>query len=860
MTPGKVTRGETTEGRATGGFAAWRLAWRLAQRELRSGLTGFRVFLACLFLGVAAIAAVGSVSTALLDGLRQNARTILGADLEVRLVHREADDVERAFLETQGELGHMIRLRAMARGEAPDARRKLIELRGVDDSYPFYGETLLEPAMSLDEALRPQDGVYGIAVEPSLLGRLGVALGDRLRIGETVFELRALLASEPDRASRSFLLGPGALVTLEGLVETELIQPGSLVYHYYRLRLPPGETAAAVKERLQESFPTAGWRLRDPQGAAPGIRRFLHRVTLFLSLVGLTALLVGGVGVGNAVRSYLDSRSGTIATLKCLGAPGRLIFRSYLLQILALALVGVAAGLAVGAVAPYLVDAFVGDSLGWRASLGVHPEPLIKAGAFGLMTALTFSLWPLARARSIAPAALFRDLVLPARGEVAPGSRLAVAVAGVALAALVFYGSNDRAIALWFIFGTLAAFALFRLAGLAVVRLARQVPRPRRPGLRLALANLHRPGAPTPSVVLSLGIGLTVLVAIALVEGNLARQIDRSLPEEAPAFFFIDIQPDQAAPFEDLVRAQPGVRGLERVPMLRGRISAVNGASPQDLQISPNVAWVFRGDRGLTWSREAPSGTELVEGAWWPADYAGPPLVSLDAEVGEALGLLPGDKLTVNILGRNLEVEIANLRRIDWGSLGINFVMVFSPGALEGAPQTQIATVRVDPEAEDGLEQAVADSFANVSAIRVREVLQTVSDLMGRLSLAVRAIAGLTLVAGVLVLAGAIAAGRLRRRYDAVVLKVLGAARRTVAGAFIVEYGLLGVLTATIAAALGSLAAYLILTYVMRVDFVFIAPAVVVTAALGTLVTLLVGFLGTWTALSQKAAPLLRNE
>ncbi len=855
-----MTHGKQSGSKLRGGFAAWGLSWRLAQRELRSGLTGFRVFLACLFLGVAAIAAVGSVSSALLDGLRQNARTILGADLEVRLVHREAKPDELAFLETQGELGRMIRLRAMARGEAPEARRKLIELRGVDDSYPFYGETLLEPAMSLDEALGPRDGVYGIAVEPSLLARLGVALGDRLKIGETVFELRAQLAAEPDRASRSFLLGPGAIVDLEGLVETELIQPGSLVYHYYRLRLPPGETAAAVKARLDEGFPAAGWRLRDPQEAAPGIRRFLHRVTLFLSLVGLTALLVGGVGVGNAVRSYLDSRSGTIATLKCLGASGRLIFRCYLLQIMALALVGVAAGLAVGAVAPYLVDAFVGDSLGWRASLGVHPGPLIKAGVFGLMTALTFSLWPLARAQSIAPAALFRDLVLPARGAVAPGARLAVAVAGLALAALVFFGSTDRAIALWFIFGTLASFALFRLAGLAVVRLARQVPRPRRPGLRLALANLHRPGTPTPSVVLSLCIGLSVLVAIALVEGNLARQIDRSLPEEAPAFFFIDIQPDQAEPFEALVRAQPGVRDLERVPMLRGRITGVNGVSPESLQISPNVAWVFRGDRGLTWSREAPPGTKLVDGDWWPADHAGRALVSLDAEVGEALDLGPGDALTVNILGRDVDVEIANLRRIDWGSLGINFVMVFSPGVLEGAPQTQIATVRVDPEAEDGLEQAIADGFANVSAIRIREVLQTVSELMGRLSLAVRAIAGLTLVAGVLVLAGAIAAGRLRRRYDAVVLKVLGAARRTVAGAFIIEYGLLGALTASIAAVLGSLAAYLILTYVMRVDFIFIAPAVIVTAALGTLVTLLVGFLGTWTALSQKAAPLLRNE
>ncbi len=841
-------------------FADWPLALRLAARELRSGLTGFRVFLACLFLGVAAIAAVGSVSAALQEGLRANARAILGADLEVRLVHREASPEQLAFLKSQGELARVVRLRAMARGDRPEARRKLIELRGVDEAYPFYGELLLEPAMTLAEALAPRDGLRGIAVDRNLLARLEVALGDRLKIGEGVFEVRAVLATEPDRASRSFLLGPGAIVELEAMAETGLIQPGSLVYQYYRLRLPAGERADDVKARLDEAYPDAGWRLRDPQQAAPGVRRFIDRVTLFLTLVGLTALLVGGVGVGNAVRSYLESRTATIATLKCLGAPGRLIFRSYLLQILLLALLGVAAGLAVGAVAPYLVDAVAGEALGWRASLGLHTAPLVKAAAFGLMTALAFSLWHLSRAQAIAPAALFRDLLMPARGALPLGARVLVGLAAVLLALLVYFGSSDRGIALWFIGGALATFALFRVLALAVTRLASRLPRPRRPGLRLALANLHRPGAPTPSVVLSLGIGLTVLVAIALVEGNLAQQIDRNLPDEAPAFFFIDIQPDQAEGFEEMILAQPGVREVRRVPMLRGRISSVNGQGPETLQIPSNVAWVFRGDRGLTWTREAPPGTRLVQGEWWPADYEGRPLVSLDAEVGLALGLGPGDRLGVNILGRDLEFEIANLRQIEWQSLGINFVMVFSPGALDGAPQTPIATVKIDPAEEEHLEQTIAAAFPNVSSVRVREVLDTVSDLMGRLGLAVRAIAGLTLVAGVLVLAGAIAAGRRRRRYDAVVFKVLGAARRTVAGSFLLEYGLLGAVTALIAALLGTLGAYLILTFVMEVDFVFLAPAVVVTAVLGTLVTLLVGFFGTWRALSQKAAPLLRNE
>ncbi len=836
------------------------LPWRLARRELRGGLSGFRIFLACVFLGVAAIATVGSVSEAMIDGLRQNARAILGADLEVRLVHRAASADQQAFLEAQATLSRSVRLRAMARAERPDARRKLIELRGVDDAYPLYGEVVLDPPMSLAEALEQRDGLWGMAVDGNLLPRLGVELGDRIRVGDGLFEVRAVIAIASDRASRSFLLGPGALAGFDSLEATGLIQPGSLIYHYYRLRLPEGGDAQALKASLNAAFPDAGWRLRDPTQAAPGVQRFIDRVTLFLTLVGLTALLVVGVGVGNAVLSYLEGKTASIATLKCLGAPGRLIFRVYLIQILILAVLGIAAGLAVGLAAPLIVDSLVGDALGWRAGTGIYPVALLLAAGFGGLTALTFSLWPLARAQAIAPAALFRDLVLPARGALPARARLLIVISALLLAGLAVWSASDKAVALWFVAGALGALALFRLAAQAVVATARRLPRPRRPGLRLVLANLHRPGAPTASVVLSLGLGLTVLVAIALIEGNLARQIDRSLPEEAPAFYFIDIQPDQVEDFERIVSNQAGVRDLRRVPMLRGRITRIKGQPPEAYDVPSNLAWVFRGDRGLTWSAEPPEGSEIVAGDWWPADHAGPPLVSLDAELGEALDLEIGDQLTVNILGRQVDVAIANFRRIEWGTLSINFVMVFSPGLLEGAPQTQIATVKLDAEQEEALEQAVSDALPNVSAIRIREVLSTVSELMGRLALAVRAIAGLTLAAGILVLAGAIAAGRRRRRYDAVVLKVLGATRRGLAQAFLAEYGLLGLVTAVIAAVLGTLAAFVVLTFVMNAAFIFLPVAIALTLVVGTVATLLIGFLGTWQALSQKAAPLLRNE
>ncbi|MEQ8357565.1 MAG: FtsX-like permease family protein [Kiloniellaceae bacterium] len=851
---------------AVGGYSrGWPLALRLARRELRGGLKGFRIFLACLTLGVTAIAGVGSVSESMLTGLQRDGRILLGGDMELRLTHVAASAEQLAFLDSRADVSRVAEMRAMARGQGDDARRVLVELRAVDDLYPLFGAAEIDAAEALrgdglQSLLARRDGNWGAVIDPRLLRRLQVAPGDLVRVGEIDFRITGLLEREPDRTSRAFTLGPTFMVASASLADTGLVQPGSLIQNHYRLRLDPDVTAKTLRADLGETFPEAGWRIRDTTEAAPGIGRFIDRLTLFLTLVGLTALLVGGVGVGNAVRSYLDGKTATIATLKCLGAPGRLIFQVYMAQILALAAVGIVIGLILGAVAPYVAAGLIGDALGWRAELGLYPLPLATAAAFGLLTAITFSLWPLGRARSVAAASLFRDLITPAAAQVTRSTLLGLVVFGGLLAALAIFTAADRRLAVYFVVGAIAALLLFRLAALAIMTLARRLPRPKRPGLRLAVTNLYRPGAPTGSVVMSLGLGLTVLVAIALIEGNLSRQVRQSLPEEAPGFYFIDIQPDQVAAFDALVESFPGVTEVQQMPMLRGRIAAVNGVPPSELDIPSDVQWVFRGDRGLTWMRAPRDIDRITSGAWWPPDYAGAPLVSLHDEVGDALGIGPGDTLAINILGRNVEVTIANLREIDWASLSMNFVMIFSPGLLEQAPQSHIATVKADPETEDSLEIAVTDRFINVSSIRVKEALEQVGDLIGQIAIAVRAIAAVALVAGVLVLAGAVAAGHHRRVYDSVVLKVLGATRRSIAQAFLLEYGLLGLVTAAIASAIGTLAAFLVLTEIMRADFVFLPEAVIVTALLATAITVGFGFVGTWRALGQKAAPLLRNE
>jgi putative ABC transport system permease protein len=839
-------------------MAMWALAWRLARRELRGGTKGFRVFLACLALGVAVIAGVGSLSTAIRIGLTSDARAMLGGDIELHLVHRQATADQLAFLTRDADLSAIATMRAMGR-RSDGAERSLIELKAVDDAYPLYGTVAIDPPQPLATALGRRDGAWGAVAAPSLLDRLKLKVGDAIRVGDASFVLRGTLSHEPDAATGGFEFGPRVIIARAALAETGLVMPGALIAYSYRLRLPPGSDTEQWIDAAKARFPDAGWRIREFANASPMLQRLLDRVTVYMSLVGLTALLVGGVGVSNAVRGYLAGKVATIATLKCLGAPGRLIFTTYLLQILTLAFIGIGAGLVLGALTPLLASPLL-RSFPIAARLGLYPLPLLLAALFGVLTTLVFAIWPLAAAREIAAGSLFRDLVDPARRRPRTPYIVATIAAAAILAALAILSATDRFTAFWFIAAATGSLLAFRLLAAGLVLAARHAGRPRHPGMRLALANLHRPGAPTAGVVASLGLGLTVLVAIALIEGNIGDTIDERLPEHAPSFFFIDIQPDQAAAFDALVKATPGVSQVARVPSLRGRIVKLNGVPIEEAVVKPEAQWAAQSERGLTYAATPPEGSRIVAGEWWRGDYRGPTLVSMDAEVAKGMGLGIGDTITVDVLGREVTATIASLREIDWTSLGINFVLVFSPGILDGAPQMHIATARVPPQEEIALERAVTDRFPNVSAIPVKDALAALSQIIAAIATALRATAAITLLAGTLVLAGAVAAGHRRRVYEAVVLKVLGATRRDVTRAFLIEYGLLGLATAALAAVLGTVAAYLVLTRIMHQDWTFLPGATLLTALLATVLTLAVGYAGTWRALGAKAAPYLRNE
>ena len=828
------------------------LAWRLAIRDLRAGGRGLWLLALCLFLGTAALAGIGSLSASILGALDDQSRAMLGGDLEMRVSQRRATVEEGAAFAALGHTAETIRTRAMAQ-PLDGSAAALVTLKAIDDVWPLVGRFRL--ARGARDA-RPHG--REVAIAPALADRLGLHVGDAVRIGAARMTVIGLIADEPDKLGEGFNLGPTVLVDMAGLDATSVIQPGSLYESRYRLLLPPGSDAGTLGDRFVHRFPSAGWTARTPDQAAGSLRKGIAQLGQFLLLVGLAALAIAGIGVGGGVSAYLAGKTRIIATLKVLGARSGAIASIFLIQLGLVAAGGIGGGLVLGAAVPAIVAAVVGDALPVPPRLAVYPGPLIVAAVLGVLVALLFALPALARARSVPAATLLRDAILPARRPTLP------VLAGMALLlglliALAVLTARDREIALGFVGATAGLVAGLWLLGMALRFGLARLPRPRRPLVRLALANLHRPGAQTDRLVVALGLGFSLFVALAVIDTSLSSEIQASAPAKAPRFFAIDLQPDDAATFRRAITSvAPGAR-IETVPSLRGSIVALKGRRVADMKTLPEGAWILRGDRTLTWSATVPPRNQVTAGQWWPADYKGPPLVSMEDKAAGLLGLKVGDTITVAVLGVEVPARIAALRSVDWGGLGLNFALVFSPGYIEEAPHGLLASVYAPPSRDGAIARAVAIALPSVTMLRTGDVIGQVGDLLGKIALAIRAAAAVTVAAGIVVLIGAIAASGRARRYDVVILKLLGASRRQVLGGQALEYALLSALLAGIALAVGGLGGWYVVTAVFALPWAPDPVVVAATLAGAIAMTLGLGVLGSLPALAARPAQSLRE-
>ena len=834
------------------------LSYTIARRELRGGLRGFRVFLACLALGVAAIAGVGTLRTGIQQGLTDQGAVILGGDAEMRFTYRPADAGELAYMDSIAtQLSEVYDFRSMV---ILDTDQALTQIKGVDAAWPLTGAATLDPAIPVAKALADQNGQPGAIMDPVLIDRLGLQIGDSFRLGTKSFRLTAALLREPDSASTGFTLGPRTVVRSQDLQGSGLLESGSMYETRYRLLLPPEADLQALEDATETQFRDKGMRWTDSRNAAPGIEAFVDRIGSFLVLVGLAGLAVGGVGISAAIRSYLDGKTETIATLKTLGAEGGLIFRVYLWQTAILAAVGIALGVVIGAIAPVLAAPLIEASLPFPAEIRLSPGALVEAAFYGALSALIFTLLPLARTERIRPAALYRG------GE---GTRswprkrylAALIVSAAALIGSATWLSGIPELALGAAGGIVGALVILTLAAIGLRRLSRRLARARlthgRPATRAALAAIGSPRSDATPVILSLGLGLSVLAAVGQIDWNLRQAIATDLPTRAPAFFFIDIQPDQIDPFLAMVDANPAVTEIETAPMLRGVITQINGKPAREVA---GDHWVVRGDRGITYAATPGAKTRITAGTYWAEDYSGDPQISFAAEEAEEMGLTLGDTMTVNILGRDITGTITSFREVDFSNAGMGFVMTLNPAALAGAPHTHIATVYAPPEAEAAILRDVSKTWPNITAIRIREAVDRVAEALSAIATATAWAAAGTLITGFVVLIGAAAAGEPARIYESAILKTLGATRSKILSSFALRSALMGAAAGLVAVVAGGIAGWAVMTFVMDSTYRFEPVSAIGIVFGGVLATLVAGLLFALRPLSARPAQTLRAQ
>ena len=847
------------------------IALRLALRELRGGLNGFRIFIACLILGVGAIAAVGSLAQSIEDGLNAEGRNILGGDIEISVLQNKLSSEKIDYFNNIGTLAKSVRFRTMTTAErsqqnttpvlADTPESTLVELRGITDIYPLYGSFVTKPAQDTASLIEKRGDLWGTIIDPLLADRLQLQLGDILVFGNVRTEIRAFIENEPDKANLGFQLGPSVFTHNDALDASGLITLGSMINYIYKIKLPEGTDLEQTIKTIKADYPEATWRIRNRTNSAPGLRNTIDNMGEFLVIVGLAALVIGGVGVGNAVKGYMDRKTKTIATLKILGAQGPVIFWTYFYQILLIGSVSTLIGISLGAFLPELLAGLLPATIPVEIQGSLHPAALLTAAAYGLLVTTAFTAWPLGKARDLPAVRLFRALVSPDSKRPRGGYIVLAVTSLLIVGALAITLAENRWLAAIFLGASLGAFITLRGISWLIEKTAARMPRPKNALHRMALANLHRPGAATSAVVISLGLGLTLFAALALLEGNLRANLNSEFRNEAPAFFIVDIQKNQLENFKTAAYDIDGVSDVITVPFLRGVIKEINGTSSKDWTIvDKNYSWVLRGDRGLSYGNNMGTETELVEGDWWPSDYDGPPQISFGLKEAEGLGIGIGDILTINVLGRDIEAEIVSLREISWGNIGFNFVMMFDPNTLKHAPSTYMSTLKATPAAETEAHRTLTRSFPNITVIRMKEVLDSVQGVLNQISSAVSATSVVAIIAGILVLAGAIAAGFRQRVYESVILKVVGAIRRQVLWAYFLEYLFIGLITATIALALGSLAGYMVVTELWDLEFTFLPGPVFTTLAISLFVTIAMGLTSSWRALSTKPNAILRTE
>lgn len=832
---------------------------RIARRELAGGLAGFWIFLACLALGAWAIAAAGSITSSYNAGLDLQSHELLGGDAAVTLSQREATPEERAWLDARGTVTEAAQVDLM--GRAP-GKTIQIDVRGVDNKFPLVGKFVFDHDITIGQALEKRGERWGIAASSSLLKELDVKVGDQITLGDIPVEVRALLMREPDRIGEPGMFEPRAILSVDALREAGAMQPGQLFRTAYRIVLKP-EAIATFEQDLNDTWESAGLRYRGPEDAVDGLRGLLDMLNTFMTVIGIAALVAGGVGVAQATSSFLETRVDSIAALKALGADAGTIRAAYGLQLGVLAGIGALVGVALGAASPWLLQVIAGSAIPLPSDISLFPLPLFKAFVLTMLAAAVFAVPPLGRARATKPAALFRREGGEAMGPVPMFERVVAIIAAILLVAVATLGSARPLVTLGLLFGAALAHLILVGAAMLVKRFARQAAKGARGHLRLILSNLGGPGSLAPVVAPALGLGLALMTLVAVIQTNLLGQLKDTAPANAPSVIFRQIPHAEIDAFDALMKEQ-GVaiddpKAYRRAPVLLGRVITIKGSKLDEATVPRDERWVTRGETPMTFMHEKPPEALLRAGEWWPADYAGPLLVSVEDGAATGLGLRVGDSIGFRIFGREIEAKVSSIRKVDWVGFGANVAFILSPGTLEAMKPFHAAIVIIPEDKESALVDAVSARWPGILAFQLRRTLETAADLFGQVSIAVTALASVVTTAGVLVLFGAFAAAARRRRRESALLKVFGASRFSILALYAFEFALAAFVAVLLGALMGVVASHPIVTFVFEVTWRFDWSPVLIGGLIAVASAATGGAVVGWSTLTHRPARVLRS-
>ncbi len=852
---------------------SYKTAARIAWRETRSSMTKFLFVVLAVAAGVGALSGVRGFSQSFRSTLTDESRTVMAADLTARQFNPPSEEqiaklddlVKQGVDHTLVTETISMAASAQAAPGSDAATPALVSIKAVDPAkYPYYGAVKLDPPMALRDAI----GEDSVAVANDVLLRLGVKTGDRLRIGTGVFRISAVVVNEPDRMSGSMNVGLRMLMSRAGFEHTGLMGFGSRGAYRYLFRMSPGAPpVAVVRADLKRALPDS--LVADFRESNPIITRGLDRATTFLSLVSLIAMIVGALGVAMAMHAHLQQKMDNIAVMKSLGATSRDVIGIYTIQTLLLGFAGGIAGVIVGRIVERIFPILLSRFFQMDFQSGLNLDAAAQGIAVGVLTTLLFTLPPLLAIRRVRPALILRrdmpDARMNWRRRFAE-TRSAIVVGGlilIGIGAVAGWLAESARVGGYFAAGLAASLLILAMVATLLLRgiriFVRRAPW-RIPTLtRQGLANLYRQGNQAQAIMVALGVGVMFTLTVYLVQHSLVSEIVQTAPPDMPNVFLIGITPDQVRPLQQLIGEQKGVQATpEFAPSVPVQIASVNG-TPFDRLDLPTTGRRFRGSRSVMFSEDQPRSLSVVQGAWWKKGEA-MPVVSIDEEAARTLGLKVGDKVGISAAGKDVEARVTSIHRVEQMRAGAVNEFVFNPAALEGMPATFYGGVRMRPADVGALERAAYAKFPTVTVINVAEALAIVQQVVDQVALVIRFLSAFAILAGAIILAASVAGTRFRRVREVVILKTLGATRRSAGRIFSVEFLTLGAVAGLMGALLASVFSSLLLKKLLDASYSFDGKATLLAVVLSALLAQASGWLASFRILRQKPLEVLRDE